>query len=79
MATASPLEPGPRTPEDLMHRFSQYIAESQLDQLVALYAPDALFVPQPGVEHRGHAAIRGALLLPRIPADVIGSDLAPAI
>jgi uncharacterized protein (TIGR02246 family) len=44
-----------------MHRFSQYIAESQLDQLVALYAPDALFVPQPGVEHRGHAAIRGAL------------------
>ena len=44
-----------------MRRFSQYVTGAEVDQLVALYAPDALFVPQPGVQHRGHAAIRGAL------------------
>jgi uncharacterized protein (TIGR02246 family) len=44
-----------------MRRFNQYVTEAELDQLVALYAPDALFVPEPGVQHRGRDAIRAAL------------------
>lgn len=54
-------EHAPRTPEELMSRFGEYVAQHALDQLVALYEPDAVFVPQPGVVHRGHDAIRGAL------------------
>jgi uncharacterized protein (TIGR02246 family) len=52
---------GPRTPEDLLQRFSGYVGEGDLDRLMALYEPDAVFAPAPGVLHEGKDAIRGAL------------------
>lgn len=50
-----------QSPEELMQRFSECVRERELDRLVALYEPDAVFVPQPGVVLVGHEAIRGAL------------------
>lgn len=61
MLASTHSEHAPRTPEELMSQFGQYVARRALDQLVALYEPDALFVPQPGIVHRGRDAIRGAL------------------
>lgn len=51
----------PRTPEALMSRFGEYVHRRDLDSLVALYEPQATFIPAPGVTHTGHAAIREAL------------------
>jgi uncharacterized protein (TIGR02246 family) len=52
---------GPRTPEDLLQRFGRHVGEGDLDRLMALYEPDAVFAPAPGVFHIGKDAIRGAL------------------
>jgi uncharacterized protein (TIGR02246 family) len=49
------------TPESLMVRFGQLVGERDLDRLVALYEPGAVFVPAPGAVHVGHEAIREAL------------------
>lgn len=57
----SSLPTGPRSPRELLTKFGAYVNEQNLDALVALYEPDALFIPAPGVVHAGHAAIRGAL------------------
>jgi uncharacterized protein (TIGR02246 family) len=51
----------PRTPEDLLRRYAFHVGEGDLDGLMALYAPDAVFVPAPGVVHTGKDAIREAL------------------
>ncbi|MFZ5896261.1 MAG: YybH family protein [Myxococcota bacterium] len=51
----------PRSPEELMSRFGQCVAELALDALVDLYEPGAVFVPKPGVVHSGRPAIRAAL------------------
>jgi uncharacterized protein (TIGR02246 family) len=51
----------PRTPEDLIARFGALVAAEDLDGLVALYEPAAVFVPEPGVVVAGHDAIRAAL------------------
>lgn len=47
----------PRTPEELIARFGALITARDLDALVALYEPTAVFVPQPGVIVAGHDAI----------------------
>lgn len=52
---------GPRTPAELIERFGYYVRERQLENLMALYEPSAVFVPQPGVACAGHASIRRAL------------------
>jgi uncharacterized protein (TIGR02246 family) len=52
---------GPRTPAELIERFGHHVRERQLEKLVALYEPSAVFVPQPGVVCAGHADIRAAL------------------
>jgi uncharacterized protein (TIGR02246 family) len=65
----------PSTPEELMGAFADRLNAGDLDGLVALYEPEAVFEAQPGVLARDHAAIRAALeqllaLRPTITADV---------
>jgi uncharacterized protein (TIGR02246 family) len=73
------------TPEALMRTFSARLNAGDLDGLVALYEPAAVFEPQPGVVVHGQAAIRDALdqllaLGPTITADTVqvlaGGDVA---
>jgi uncharacterized protein (TIGR02246 family) len=59
------------TPEETIERFSSLLAEGDLDALVALYEPEAAFVPQPGTVVTGLPAIRESLrpflaMLPRM-------------
>jgi uncharacterized protein (TIGR02246 family) len=49
------------TPEQVIECFSSSLARSDLDALVDLYEPDAVFAPQPGRVVTGRAAIREAL------------------
>jgi ketosteroid isomerase-like protein len=49
------------TPEELHGLFSRLFAAGDLDALVALYEPQAVLYPQPGVAACGTAAIRDAL------------------
>jgi uncharacterized protein (TIGR02246 family) len=49
------------SPEALMRTFTACIDARDLDALVALYEPDAVFEPQAGVVVHGHDAIRVAL------------------
>ena len=49
------------TPEQVIERFSSLLARSDLDALIDLYEPDAVFAPQPGRVVTGRAAIREAL------------------
>jgi uncharacterized protein (TIGR02246 family) len=44
-----------------MERFTRCVHGRDLDALMALYEPDALFTPRPGVVLRGRDAIRAAL------------------
>ena len=48
-------------PEAVIERFSQLLAEGNLDAMVELYEPDATFAPQPGESVTGRDAIRSAL------------------
>jgi uncharacterized protein (TIGR02246 family) len=49
------------TPEALMRSFTDCVHAGDLDGLVALYEPAAVFEPQPGVVVEGRQAIRQAL------------------
>lgn len=49
------------TPEALMRSFTDRVHAGDLDGLVALYEPAAVFEPQPGVVVEGRDAIRQAL------------------
>jgi uncharacterized protein (TIGR02246 family) len=49
------------TPEALMRTFAARLNACDLDGLVDLYEPDAVFEPQPGVVVHGQAAVRDAL------------------
>jgi uncharacterized protein (TIGR02246 family) len=49
------------TPEALMREFGARFNAADLDGLVELYEPSAVFEPKPGVVVRGHDAIRHAL------------------
>lgn len=57
----SAVTTGPRTPSELIQRFGDHVRRQELEALLALYEPDAVFVPQPGEVHAGRDAIRGAL------------------
>jgi uncharacterized protein (TIGR02246 family) len=48
-------------PEAVIERFSELLADGDLDAMVELYEPDATFAPQPGAEVTGRDAIRDAL------------------
>jgi len=48
-------------PEAVIERFSELLAQGDLDAMVELYEPDATFAPQPGAQVTGRAAIRDAL------------------
>jgi uncharacterized protein (TIGR02246 family) len=64
------------TPADVVFLFAAALHDGRLDDAVALYEPDAVFIPQPGAEPvSGTDAIRGALaqftaLRPTLTADV---------
>lgn len=45
-----------------VHRiFAQAFSARDMNELIALYEPDAIFAPEPGKQVRGQAAIRQAL------------------
>jgi uncharacterized protein (TIGR02246 family) len=48
-------------PEATIERFSELLAEGDLEALLELYEPDAAFAPQPGETVNGHDEIRAAL------------------
>lgn len=48
-------------PQAVIERFSELLAQGDLEGMMALYEPDATFVPQPGESVTGRAAIRDAL------------------
>ena len=49
------------TPDQTIRLFSELLAEGDLDALVELYEPDAVFAPEPGQAISGKEAIREAL------------------
>ena len=64
------------TPHGLMRCFADRLNAADLDGLVALYEPSAVFEPQPGAIVRGRSAIRHALdellaVTPTIVADTV--------
>ncbi|HTS20472.1 MAG TPA: SgcJ/EcaC family oxidoreductase [Casimicrobiaceae bacterium] len=50
-----------RKPEDLDRLFQEALNAGKIDDLVALYEPQATLMPMPGKLVTGHAAIREAL------------------
>jgi uncharacterized protein (TIGR02246 family) len=79
-ATTPEIDTG--TPEALMQSFAACMHAGDLARLVALYEPDAVFEPQPGVVVEGRDAIGGALaellaLRPRLdvtPVQILRAD-----
>lgn len=75
-----------REPDDLGRLFVERVNAGDLDGLVALYEPDAVFAFPPGERQVGHEAIRAALapvlaarpqLAPGVPAPaLVQGDLA---
>lgn len=59
--TPTPTIDGTSTPQELMQTFVARVHDRDIDGLVALYEPDAVFQPEPGVVLVGRADIRGAL------------------
>ncbi len=49
------------TPQEVQVQWAKAFNSADLDGLMALYAPDACLVPQPGQPIQGHDAIRDAL------------------
>src|SRR5919108_6261836 len=52
---------GPRSPAETHERWTQAFRAKDVDALVELYEPDAVFVPEPGQEVQGRQAIREVL------------------
>jgi uncharacterized protein (TIGR02246 family) len=48
-------------PDATIERFSELLAEGDLDAMMELYEPDAAFAPQPGQTVTGQDEIRAAL------------------
>ena len=48
-------------PAGVIERFSELLAQGDLDGMVELYEPDATFAPEPGQVVSGRDAIRAAL------------------
>jgi uncharacterized protein (TIGR02246 family) len=61
MTTTETTPTTPTTPEALMRCFADRLNAGDLDGLVTLYEPTAVFAARPGVVVHGHDAIRGAL------------------
>lgn len=62
--TAEPLTADPTpasSPTHLMELFARRAADGDVAGLVALYEPDGVLQPQPGVRCTGHEEIRAAL------------------
>jgi uncharacterized protein (TIGR02246 family) len=59
MTETTPIDTG--DPEALMRTFTACVHARDLDALVGLYEPGAVFEPQPGVVVEGRDAIRAAL------------------
>ena len=48
-------------PDGVIKRFSELLAEADIEAMMELYEPDAAFVPHPGQTVRGRDQIRAAL------------------
>lgn len=48
------------SPEKTLRRFAECVRERDLENLLSLYEPDAVFVPAPTVALKGHARLRVA-------------------
>ena len=64
------------TPAQAIELFAERMSTGDLDGAMALYEPDAVFVPQPGTQLSGHDAIRTALasfvaLKPRMRSEIV--------
>jgi len=63
------------SPEQTVQLFAQYLNTGDLDAALALYEPQATFLPEPGVQVSGLDAIRAALqgffaLRPELTGDI---------
>jgi uncharacterized protein (TIGR02246 family) len=47
-----------RGPEDTIRRYTQHVRDRDLEALVALYEPEAVFSQEPAAEVRGRQALR---------------------
>jgi uncharacterized protein (TIGR02246 family) len=72
-------------PEETIHRFAKYVRERDLNNLLSLYEPNAVFIPGPGAQVTGREAFQAAFremfalkpVLDVVPAEVHRSgDLA---
>jgi uncharacterized protein (TIGR02246 family) len=61
MSESTTVPAATATPRQLMSTFVERLHAGDLEGLLALYAEDALFLPEPGVTLRGATAIRPAL------------------
>jgi uncharacterized protein (TIGR02246 family) len=52
---------GEARPDGVIKRFSELLAEADIEAMMELYEPDAAFVSQPGQTVRGRDQIRAAL------------------
>ncbi|KRE24993.1 SgcJ/EcaC family oxidoreductase [Agromyces sp. Soil535] len=59
--THTRFQEGAATAEDLASEFMRRLADRDVDGLAMLYAPDAVFVPQPGTVLHGRSQVREAL------------------
>ncbi|MGD9851148.1 MAG: nuclear transport factor 2 family protein [Nitrospirales bacterium] len=50
-------------PQKMHAAFAEAFNAGKMDDLIALYEPDAVLVPQPGQQVVGHAGIREALMV----------------
>ena len=48
-------------PEAVIERFSELLAQGDIEAMMELYEPGAAFAPQPGETAHGHEQIRAAL------------------
>jgi uncharacterized protein (TIGR02246 family) len=54
-------EAGARSPEDLVDRYRRGMQDRDLDGLIGLYDPSAVFIPKTGGHLTGHQAISPAI------------------
>ncbi len=60
MTTTTGARPVATTPEQVHELFAAFVNAGDADGLASLFEPDALMLPQPGVEARGAAELHAA-------------------
>ena len=55
------------TPEEICRLFQQYMAEGDVDSVLSVYDPEAVFLNRSGEIRRGEEALREELARPLLP------------